>query len=109
MSKKEVSIQLLTTYPYRGAKIHIRRIEGYIFEYLVVYKNKLWADFFVIDSKQQKKLNKSQAGATTFLVCNAAEGLVDELVKKYSFWYNVFWKHFTPELPGKSENKSKLK
>ena len=105
--KKEVQIQLLRNYTYRGAKIHIRQIEDYIFEYLVVYKNKLWADFFVIDEVQKQKLNNQQAGATTFLVCNAAEGLVEKLVKKYSFWYNVFWKHFTPEKPEKADEKSK--
>lgn len=106
---KQIPINILKTYTYRGGKIFIRQIGGYIFEYLVVYKDNLWADFFYLDDLKQRKLNKQQAGATTFLVCNAAEGLMDQLVRKHSFWYNVFWKRFTPAIPVKEEKGTNTK
>ena len=84
-----MTIKLLKAYFYRGAKIHIRQIGDDIFEYLVVWRGNLYANYFNLTDKKKKRLGDSETGGAVLLVSSTAEGLVDELVQRHSAWYNL--------------------
>lgn len=102
---KEAKIQVLKIYRYKGAQIFLRQIQDDIFEFLIVYKNRLFSDFFYLDEAERKKLNKKEQGGAAFLVANAAEGVVDAVVKKYSLRWRFFWKYFTPHIEKNATNR----
>lgn len=85
-------ITWLKIYPYKKATIYLQQVGGNIFQYFVVYKNKMWSHFFEITERQS--LKHKERGGAAFLVANAAEGLVDALRKRDSIWYNMVSKHW---------------
>lgn len=90
-----VTIKVLKSYTYRGARIHLEQLDGHTFRYLVVFKNELYAHHFNTDEKREgKNLPPERAGGAALLVSQAAEGCVDLLCKKKSVMYNLLYKYF---------------
>jgi len=91
-----VNLDWVKMYPYQGSKIFVQQVGPISFQFLIVYRNNLYNHYFQITEKTS--LKHAERGGAIFLVCNAAEGLVDTLKKKHSLWYNLFAKHWTPDL-----------
>ena len=60
-------------------RILIRQIGTQIFEYLFVFRGRLYGNHFVFNDLQKKKLEKKQSGGIAFLVANTAEAHVDKM------------------------------
>lgn len=94
---------VLKAYKYKRAKIYIRELTSSLFEYLLVYKNNLYTQSFVLDSKAK---NVKERGGVAIILCEIAEATADKLREK-----NLFYKIFGRFLPSvkfaKTEERTK--
>jgi len=101
-----LTVNVIHSRPYRGAKIFVRLIGVEVIEYLVVWKGNLYAGHF--DARAaMKKAKREDVGAAGFLILNVAEGLVDSLVKKHSLYYRFIGKHYLPPVEEEIREKTK--
>lgn len=95
-------MNILKVYKYRGAKIFIIQVSK-IMQYFIVWRDNLYANYFNLEKKSK---NEKELGSMVLLVSNAAEGVVDSLLLKHSFWYKIIGKK--PKAETKQEQKLKV-
>lgn len=78
-------MQVLKSYKYRGAKIYIREIALKTFEFWIIHKNNAYTQHFILEDKAKSVKEK---GGVTILLCQSAEGVVDQ-IKQKSLWYKL--------------------
>ena len=76
-----MDIKVIRQIDYKGIPIYIRKIDV-IFEYLVIYENKLHEEYFVIEpEKGQTEYTKKQLEEIVKLVYFAAYKTIDALIE----------------------------
>lgn len=74
----EGRIKVIKALPYRGNMVYLRMIDGEIFEYLLVYKNEIYAGYNVIKpAKGKKKLTKDQQDQAAAFTLQGALATLD--------------------------------
>ncbi len=80
-----IRIIVLKSYRYRGAKIYIRQLDTSVFEFFIVYHNQAYTQHFILEDKAKSVKEK---GGVTVILCQVAEGLVDQ-IKQKSLWHKL--------------------
>ena len=74
-----MTIQVIRQIDYKGVPIYIRKI-GTIFEYLVIFENKLYNEYFDITLEEGKDYTKKQLESIVKMVYFAAYKTIDTLI-----------------------------
>lgn len=81
MNKKDQVIEILKVTLYRGSPIYIRRVGRYMFEYLVIFENKIYASHaYVTPPEKRKNLTKNEVEQSAGVIFLAATSTVDTLL-----------------------------
>lgn len=89
-----MTVQILKHYQYKGYNVHIFQYGDRLFQCFIVRGGKLWQHYWEWSDKERKKLDRTHRGGVIFLVCQGAESIINELRKKKSVLYKLFWRHF---------------
>lgn len=72
-------ITVLLASPYKDSMVYIRQIDKEIFEYLVVYKGQVYANYMVFKLDPGKRFTKEQVKAGMNMLQGGAMATVDAL------------------------------
>ena len=76
-----MKIEIIRKIDYKSCPIYIRKI-GTIFEYLIIFQNQLYSEYFDIQPKKNKDYTKKQLDSIVKLVYFAAYKTIDKLKTK---------------------------